>query len=128
VIVAIPIKLPSATNLREHWRVRAKRIKEQRRVVSVVFKDWGVKRQLLETFAIHARGGVLEVTLTRISPRKLDSDNLQGAFKGIRDEVAAVFGVDDGSDQWVWTYRQESGPACIRIEVRAAAALAQVTT
>ena len=35
------------------------------------------------------------VTLTRISARGLDDDNLQGAFKAVRDSVADALGVDD---------------------------------
>ena len=40
-------------------------------------------------------GAALVVTLTRVSPRALDSDNLAYAFKAVRDEVAAYFGVND---------------------------------
>ncbi len=46
------------------------------------------------------------VTLTRIGKRKLDSDNLQGGFKAIRDAIAKAFGIDDGSDRWGWRYDQ----------------------
>lgn len=35
------------------------------------------------------------VTLTRISARGLDDDNLQGAFKAVRDSVASALCVDD---------------------------------
>jgi hypothetical protein len=39
----------------------------------------------------------------------LDSDNLSGAFKGVRDEVASFLGVDDRSDRIHWVYTQEKG-------------------
>ncbi len=46
------------------------------------------------------------VRLTRIAPRRLDSDNLAFAFKGVRDGIAAVLGVDDGGGGPVWIYDQ----------------------
>lgn len=47
------------------------------------------------------------VTLTRISMGGLDSDNLCGAFKATRDEVAAWIGIDDGHRRIRFEYRQE---------------------
>jgi hypothetical protein len=50
------------------------------------------------------------VTLMRpIARIPLDTDNLSGAFKGVRDEVAAFLGVDDRSDRIHWVYTQEKG-------------------
>jgi hypothetical protein len=47
------------------------------------------------------------VTLTRYSTHVLDTDNLQGAFKSIRDQVAAWLGCGDGADSPIrWRYRQ----------------------
>ncbi len=64
-----------------------------------------------------ATGSGVRVLLTRVSPRKLDSDNLQGAFKGIRDQVAEALELDDGAEQWQWDYAQVAGPSAIRIEI-----------
>ncbi len=115
----IPMKLPSAGNLHEHWRKRHTRIKAQRFAVKLCLgKSNG---RLNEAFAALVRGEVLAVTFTRVSPRKLDSDNLAFAFKGMRDEVAAQLGVDDGSDSLTWLYAQESGKPCVRIEIALAA-------
>lgn len=50
----------------------------------------------------------LLVTITRIAPRKLDDDNLQGACKYVRDQIAAKVGVDDRSDQYTWKYKQRN--------------------
>jgi hypothetical protein len=48
------------------------------------------------------------VTLTRIGPRDLDSDNLAGSAKAVRDAVARWLGVDDGPRAPVeWRYAQE---------------------
>lgn len=52
------------------------------------------------------------VTLTRLGPRKLDSDNLAGSFKAIRDGVADALGIDDGSELIQWEYRQEKSKEC----------------
>jgi hypothetical protein len=61
------------------------------------------------------------VTLMRpIARIPLDTDNLSGAFKGVRDEVAAFLGVDDKSERIHWVYTQEKGKglkSTITIEV-----------
>ena len=49
------------------------------------------------------------VTLTRIAPRALDGDNLQGAFKAMRDEVAKWIGVPDNHPSVTWEYGQRRG-------------------
>ena len=53
-----------------------------------------------------------EVTLTRLSPRKLDDDNLVGAFKWIRDAISEHFlpglrpGRADDNPGFTWKYAQ----------------------
>ena len=48
------------------------------------------------------------ITLTRISPRKLDSgDNLNGALKSIRDGIAQALRVDDATPLIEWRYKQD---------------------
>lgn len=98
----IPIegmKLGVALNARVHWTRRAARAKKERTIVAV---------------ALRQRFDVLRppttCTLIRIAPRMLDDDNLAGAFKSIRDEVAAFFGVDDGPKGPIaWRYEQRKG-------------------
>jgi len=62
------------------------------------------------------------VTLVRFSAGFLDDDNLRGAFKAVRDEVAKWLGVDDGDvDRVRWLYAQEParrGEFAIRVEVQ----------
>jgi len=56
----------------------------------------------------------LTVKLTRISPRRLDDDNLRAALKGMRDEIAWQMGIDDRHPNVKWDYDspgQERGPA-----------------
>lgn len=50
-----------------------------------------------------------DLRLTRISPRRLDDDNLQAAFKGVRDEVAAYFHIDDRDPRIRFEYAQAAG-------------------
>lgn len=92
VCVELPIKLPSIANLREHWAVRARRAKAHRRAALVV----PVQNVRLPCVVI----------LTRIAPRALDGDNLQRAFKSLRDGIADRLGVDDGDPAVTWQYAQ----------------------
>jgi hypothetical protein len=51
----------------------------------------------------------LAITLTRVAPRPLDTDNLSSAFKAIRDGVADALTVDDGDPRLAWVYQQRRG-------------------
>jgi len=50
------------------------------------------------------------ITLIRIAPRELDSDNLAGSCKFVRDGVAKAIGIDDGSPRLIWQYAQRRDP------------------
>jgi hypothetical protein len=58
------------------------------------------------------------VLLTRVAPSAgLDDDNLSGALKGVRDEVAKWLGVDDRHRTQVrYRYAQARGTWGVRIE------------
>ena len=61
------------------------------------------------------------ITLTRVAPRKLDSDNLERSMEAIRDGIADAFGVDDGDDRIEWRYDQRTGRAgkhSVDVEIR----------
>lgn len=92
----------------EHWSKRAKRAAEQRWVVGA-------------TIGNRIRGLLpCTVTLTRVAPRGLDDDNLLGALKSVRDQVAQCIGVDDRDQRIDWRYAQERGAPreyAVRIEV-----------
>jgi hypothetical protein len=49
----------------------------------------------------------LTITITRIGPRELDTDNLAGSAKHCRDGVADWLGVNDRSKELQWLYAQE---------------------
>ena len=91
-----PIKVVSEANLREHWAAKNKRKAAQQVALRLY---WGQYVQKLPS-------PPMMVIFTRIGQRKLDDDNLANAFKGLRDQFAKMVGVDDGSDQIRFEYRQ----------------------
>lgn len=93
--VEFPMRLVSLLNVREHWAVRAKRAKKQRET----------GRKMLAGWAVH--NPPLTISITRISPRPLDSDNLAASAKHVRDGIADALGIDDGSPLLTWKYYQE---------------------
>ena len=97
--VLFPLRTGNGLNSREHWRVRAKRVQAER---------WATK----VACGGHAPpAGPVVVNLWRQSPsaRGLDSDNLQGALKAIRDEVATWLKRDDADPSIIWSYHQAPG-------------------
>ncbi len=108
------MSLPSVANLREHWSAKAKRVRAQRSAVMLAVPA----RKLATARNWLSLNGRVVVTLTRISPRELDGDNLQSAFKACRDSVAAQLGIDDRDSRVAWVYKQAKGPQAVRIEVQ----------
>jgi len=49
---------------------------------------------------------VATITMTRRG-RKMDDDNLGGAFKAVRDGIADALQIDDGDERLSWIPRQE---------------------
>jgi hypothetical protein len=111
--IELAIATPSVANLREHWAKRAKRARDQRE--QAFFGLWnGSRGRYMGRDAKMAH----VIKLTRVSPRKLDDDNLRGALKAIRDGVASALGFRDDSDPTLtWEYAQEKGKPAVRIEV-----------
>lgn len=105
-MITVPLRTSSGQNAREHFAVRAKRVKKEREAVA-----WCISR--------HQKPAVpCSVILTRCAPSNgLDDDNLVGALKAVRDEVAKWLGVDDRHSRQVrYRYAQERGPWGVRIE------------
>ena len=59
-----------------------------------------------------------DVRIVRVSRSRLDTDNLQGSAKHVRDAVARWLGVDDRDPRVTWHVGQESGATAVRIVVR----------
>lgn len=104
--LTLPLKLDGSLNSRELWQARSRRVAKERAVVCGYFL--AQRFDLWRLRAINP-GGRWVVQLTRIAPRKLDSDNLLGRFKGVRDEVAKQLLVDDGSERIRFDYAQRKG-------------------
>lgn len=98
--ILIPIRT-HGPNAREHWRVKAKRVKSEREATA-----WILARRTKPPIPCSVR-------LTRVGPSSgFDDDNLIGAMKGIRDEIAAWLGVDDRHRLQVrYLYDQRREPA-----------------
>ncbi len=99
VLLALPLRVVSVLNERTHWAKRARRTAEQRSLVRMSLagqRAWPLVPPVV-------------VTLTRIAPRSLDGDNLQGALKAVRDGVADALGVDDRHPSIRWEYAQRRG-------------------
>lgn len=100
--VYLPLRLVSEANARDGWRAKAKRAREQRRVTHMA-----VAPRLLRGLGTHVVFvDPLRVTLTRIGPRELDTDNLARACKAVRDGVADALGVKDNDPRVSWSYAQ----------------------
>jgi len=80
--IDLPIKTVAGLNAREHYRARAARVKSERHAACVTVK-------------VTKRPFPCVVTMTRLSPGTLDSDNLQGSFKAIRDGIADAYQLPD---------------------------------
>ena len=102
----IPIRLPSLLNTRMHWRKLAK-LKQQQRFATLCCLNSLVPPSM-----------PLVVTITRVGPRKLDDDNLAGACKYVRDQIANMIGVDDGSELYTWVYQQRTGYYGVDVEIK----------
>lgn len=101
----VPIRTVSEMNGREHWTVKAKRVKLHRQAAWLCLAG---KLSFLPCTVI----------LTRIAPRTLDGDNLQASLKACRDGVADWLGVDDGDSRVIWRYAQRPGaPKQYAVEV-----------
>lgn len=99
----IPLRLVSVANAREHWAQRAKRAKAHRMAAMAVPK--------------HSLPCV--VTITRIAPRTLDTDNNASAAKALRDGIADRLGVKDNDPRVTWRYDQRRGkPREYAVEVK----------
>jgi hypothetical protein len=114
ILVDLPIATVSALNAREHHRARARRVAKERLDAGYLLAAW-LKPKLPEAFVVQ------RVHFDRGGKRLLDSDNLPGSCKAIRDEVALCLGVSDGPETDIrWTYSQHralSPSVTVRVEL-----------
>ena len=105
--LTVALRTVPGMNTREHWRVRAKRVKAEKALIG-----WNLR-------TCPRPATPCTVLLTRIAPSNgLDDDNLVGALKSCRDSVAEWLGVDDKHHDIVrYENAQQRGPCGVRIEV-----------
>lgn len=99
--IHIPVRTKTPGNGRRHWAVDAKDARQQRSVSRLSINAIGKNRPEFH----------VKVTLTRISPGKMDRHNLPGALKHVIDGIADAYGVDDGDDRWQFVFDQKKGKA-----------------
>ena len=99
VCVILPLHIRSEANSRDHWRIKAKRVQLHRNCAELLLRNHPRPRT----------DGPIQITLTRIAPRRLDDDNLASGFKAARDGVADWLGIDDGAKRLEWRYAQRKG-------------------
>lgn len=105
-MILVPIRTKPGLNAREHWRVAAKRKADERSTTG-----WALRTATKPAIPCSVR-------LTRVSPGNgCDDDNLAGALKSVRDEVAQWLGVDDKHRDVVrYVYAQKRGEWGVEIE------------
>jgi len=103
----LPLRTGRGLNGREHHMARHRRVKTEREAVAWLLRG---KRPPAPPVV---------VTMTRLAPSSgLDSDNLQGALKAVRDELAMWLGLDDADPRVTWLCAQRRAPWGVEIEVR----------
>ena len=103
----------SEMNRRDHWAVRRKRFETQRILFVAALIGWPIHDAI-------NRWSAFTVTFTRLGAKQLDSDNLAGAFKAVRDSLASWIGVDDGDPRITWLYDQRPGEPGIEVRIEGA--------
>lgn len=100
----------SEANRRGHWAKEHKRKVDQQVAIAAAWLSlpwhWGKTGLPFRVTLIH-HGSTM------------DGDNLQRAFKAVRDYIAGLLGVDDGDERVTWQYQQttEGEPGVVvRIE------------
>jgi hypothetical protein len=99
IVTTIPLRVRSL-NEREHPMVKAKRVAQERVVTRLAMAAPCAQYRANPP----AR---LTVTLTRLGPKLMDSDNNVGALKAVRDGVADALSLDDGDPRLTWVYLQD---------------------
>jgi hypothetical protein len=111
ITIEYPCRLRPESNRRGHWAKHSPREKKQRAQAALMCRAEAGPPPPANTYVIR---------LTRIAPRRLDTDNNARAAKATQDGVADWLGIDDGDERLFWDYQQEKGPPktyAVRIEV-----------
>lgn len=100
--ICVDIRVISESNIREHWSKAAKRHRDQKFITTQAL-----------IYANASKSLPVDITMIRMGKRHLDSDNLQSAFKYVRDAISEYFiegtlpgRADDHKDLY-WHYDQQ---------------------
>lgn len=111
VVVTIDgLRLVNPLNNRKHWRTVSKRGRDEKAAVAAALR--GRTPPALPVV----------VTITRVSPGRLDDDGATASAKHVRDSVAAWLGCDDADSRVRFVVTQAKGKAGVRVEARPMAA------
>lgn len=115
----VPIRTHLGLNARLHPFARYRIGLQEKNAVRVY---WALERNAARCAV--RKMPAWRITLTRISPasKKADDDNVVGGLKIIRDELARLIGIDDGSPRVQWMYQQVRGQWGVMIEIEEAPA------
>lgn len=106
VVVDVPgLRLVNPLNNRRGWRVVSERGKREKAATTAALR------------AHRAPPLPLRVTITRVSPGRLDDDGAVASAKHCRDAVAAWARCDDADPRIRFVVAQEKGAAGVRITV-----------
>lgn len=98
----MPYRLPIRPNQRLHPMALARQSRQQRAIGQHLLLAAAAGKGLARL-----RGAFpLVIDLVRVGPRRADDDNIDAAFKSIRDGIAEGLEVDDGSDAITWQTHQ----------------------
>jgi hypothetical protein len=98
--VDIPVRMRSPNALdSEHHYARVQRRRKEHEAVAKALSPY--QPPTLDD------GQNMTITLTRMAPGKLDTDNLAFSAKAVRDAIAAWLHIDDGDERLDWRYDQQ---------------------
>ena len=103
--IFLPLVTKTLDNLRCHWSVKAKLVKEQRETTY-----WMLKTKSLPESPV-------TITITRCAPRRLDTTNLGSALKGVIDGCSDAMGVDDSQDDLMAFDLRQRKQSLVGVEV-----------
>lgn len=109
ITAKIPVRMVNGANAREHWAVKAKRAKDQRRAARNMLADEMPVWVVATSLAIR-KDPPITITITRRGGRRMDDDGLTISAKHVRDGIADWLGIDDGDKRLTWVVKQDKAP------------------
>lgn len=103
----------------EHWGSKKKR-KDIQRNAGYMHMLAKVNENNIMASTLLCDAITIRMTRCAKGNRQMDSDNLAGSMKYIRDGIAKALKTDDGDKRLTWVYEQErlkSGDQYVRVEI-----------